>query len=135
MRRVPIDFENRLQHIIFLFGTVSTFIQMEPTARLVFFYKMLVSSVPKHVIHKYFSVQTNTGFYCGEWTNRGSLVSSCNVWCIKSSSKHSSNRVLCLLRNLMHQTLSPPLSLPILYSPTATKNWSSWPQGSHICEL
>ena len=23
---------------------------------------------------KYFSVQTNMGFYCGEWTNRGSLV-------------------------------------------------------------
>ena len=28
-----------------------------------------------------------------------------NVWCIKFRSKHSSNTVLCLLRNLMHQTL------------------------------
>ena len=31
--------------------------------------------------------------------------SICNVWCIKFRSKHSSNTVLCLLRNLMHQTL------------------------------
>ena len=28
-----------------------------------------------------------------------------NVWCIKFRSKHSSNTVLCLLRNLMHQML------------------------------
>ena len=28
-----------------------------------------------------------------------------NVWCIKFQSKYSSNTVLCLLRNLMHQTL------------------------------
>ena len=28
-----------------------------------------------------------------------------NVWCIKFRSKHSSNTVLCLHRNLMHQTL------------------------------
>ena len=28
-----------------------------------------------------------------------------NVWCIKFRNKHSSNTVLCLLQNLMHQTL------------------------------
>ena len=28
-----------------------------------------------------------------------------NIWCIKFRSKHSSNTVLCLLRNLLHQTL------------------------------
>ena len=29
----------------------------------------------------------------------------CNVWCIKFHSKHSTVLLLCLLRNLMHQTL------------------------------
>ena len=28
-----------------------------------------------------------------------------NIWCIKFRSKHSSNTILCLLQNLMHQTL------------------------------
>ena len=30
----------------------------------------------------------------------------CNIWCIRFCSKHSSNIVLCLLQNLMHQTLA-----------------------------
>ena len=33
-----------------------------------------------------------------------------NVWCIKFRSKRSNNTVLCLLRNLMHQTLNDKFS-------------------------
>ena len=34
-----------------------------------------------------------------------------NVWCIKFRSKHNSNTVMSLLRNLMHQTLT--IRIPI----------------------
>ena len=56
--------------------------------------------------------------YCVSLSERIStpvLPSVNNVWCIKFRSKHSSNTVLCLLRNLMHQTLCIDVSMIFKY--------------------
>ena len=39
-------------------------------------------------------------------TKKKNAYSVNNVWCIKFRSKHSSNTVMYLLRNLMHHTLT-----------------------------
>ena len=49
------------------------------------------------------------------FTRNSGTTSPSNVWCIKFQSKHSTVLLLCLLRNLMHQTLRTD-SNPLLSS-------------------
>ena len=64
-----------------------------------------------------------------------STLRALNVWCIKFRSKHSTVLLLCLLRNLMHQTLaqdkelrrSLKVSIPINFTiPSLNETMKLW---------
>ena len=64
---------------------------------------MVIFLIPAHKLFHRSLVYTILSTVQFSLTNRPCRNQS-NVWCIKFCSKYSSNTVLCLLRNLMHQT-------------------------------